>query len=707
MDLSFNYVVKIKTVVFAVIHEASSPDEKALVEAAASLGLSLVSTLPDPVDNETRRLIIERRLPVEDIDTVAEHQRQQVDKLEYLVDAVLEFDSVRKRMTVMARHPDGTFNIHSKGAESSMLEPEACSGSNSRSRTLALDKAAEFALEGLRTLVYCTRQLSAEEYHQLLADHRAALSSLGKNRSVALKSSMLKIESGLEVVGVTGVEDRLQTGVKECLQDLRDAGIQIWVLTGDKEETAVTVSQAAGHFPERMTLLRITGCSEYEKVAYQLFQHLDGLDARNEQRRLQKRRRNQPKHESPVTIVERAYSPSVEEVNEVIMAAADQENETQSKDNPLDLTKLFKLRRRLMGFVSPHLKNRGIPRKPSRRGRSKVGASGESVGLIIDGISLAHALHPSLRIAFLDLCMSVTTVLCCRMTPLQKAAIIELIHVGLKEGSKQGGGAPVTAAVGDGGNDVSMLLQANVGIGIYGKEGREAVRAADYAIPQFQLTILLTLVHRHLRRLFLVHGQWSYHRISMTMVMFYHKCVTFVTTQIALTFYSGFSANSWFTSIHYTLYNLTFTSLTNLLFGFFEKHLTDEQLLQHPRLYRLTVQHANLRVWYITLWVLDGVWQGLTIFYSVYFFLAGNEGHMSAIFLTLDASPRNQFDFTLCGCACLIYVIISVNIRAMLHTRDFNVVVIVGLVITAVGNLALLMIIQASFKKKLSHLLFT
>ncbi|KAF7255003.1 hypothetical protein EG68_11770 [Paragonimus skrjabini miyazakii] len=290
--------------------------------------------------------------------------------------------------------------------------------------------------------------------------------------------------------------------------------------------------------------------------------------------------------------------------------------------------------------------------------------------------------------AFLDLCMSVTTVLCCRMTPLQKASIIELVHVGLKERSKQGGGAPVTAAVGDGGNDVSMLLQANVGIGIYGKEGREAVRAADYAIPQFQ----------HLRRLLLVHGQWSYHRISMTMVMFYHKCVTFVTTQIALNFYSGISANSWFTSFHYTLYNLTFTALTNLLFGIFEKHLTDKQLLQHPRLYRLTIQHANLRAWYVILWVLDGVWQGLVIFYSVYFFLAGNEDYASAIFLTLDASPRNQFDFTLCGCACLVYVIISVNIRAMLHTRDFNVAVAIGLVITAVGNLILLMILQLFVK---------
>ncbi|KAF7233151.1 hypothetical protein EG68_11139 [Paragonimus skrjabini miyazakii] len=207
---------------------------------------------------------------------------------------------------------------------------------------------------------------------------------------------MLRIESGLEVLGVTGVEDKLQTGVKECLEDLRDAGIQIWVLTGDKEETAVTVSQAAGHFPERMTLLRITSCSDYEKVAYQLFQHLGGLDARKEQRRLQKRRRKQPRHESPVITVERVYSPSVEEVNEVIMTAADLKKTAHSKEKSRDHKKLLKLRKRLMRFVSPHLEDNKTPRKPNRRGSSKVGASGESIGLVIDGNSLAYALHVSL-----------------------------------------------------------------------------------------------------------------------------------------------------------------------------------------------------------------------------------------------------------------------------------------------------------------------
>ncbi|KAA3680385.1 phospholipid-translocating ATPase [Paragonimus westermani] len=416
------------------LEKASSPDDRALVEAAALLGLRLVSTQPDPNDNETRRLLIECRLT----EATTDSREEAVTRLEYLVDAVLEFDSLRKRMTVMARHPDGTFNIHSKGAESSMLEPEVCSGSNSRIRTMALNRANDFAVGGLRTLVFATRQLTAEEYYQLLSEHRAALCLLGNARSQALKASGLKIESGLEVLGVTGVEDKLQTGVKECLEDLRNAGIQIWVLTGDKEETAVTVSQAAGHFPERMALLRITGCSDYEAVAYQIFQHLSGLDARDEQRRVQERRRKKNNftldYEPPLTVL-RVYGPSMEEVDEVIMTTIELQEDEQSEDRLKNFKNPSGSRKRLIGFVNSQQKGKKVLRKPNRRGRFK------------------------------------------------KASIVELVHVGLAE---QCGDSPVTAAIGDGGNDVSMLLQANVGIGIYGKEGREAARAADYAIPQFQ-----------------------------------------------------------------------------------------------------------------------------------------------------------------------------------------------------------------------------
>ncbi|VDN11646.1 unnamed protein product [Dibothriocephalus latus] len=89
-----------------------------------------------------------------------------------------------------------------------------------------------------------------------------------------------------------------------------------------------------------------------------------------------------------------------------------------------------------------------------------------------------------LRRDFLRLCLETAAVLCCRLTPFQKAAVVKLVAEGMKHVT--GRKAPVTAAVGDGGNDVAMLLQANVGIGIYGNEGRQAVCAADYAVPLFK-----------------------------------------------------------------------------------------------------------------------------------------------------------------------------------------------------------------------------
>ncbi|KAF6770581.1 hypothetical protein AHF37_11263, partial [Paragonimus kellicotti] len=189
--------------------------------------------------------------------------------------------------------------------------------------------------------------------------------------------------------------------------------------------------------------------------------------------------------------------------------------------------------------------------------------------------------QPTLREAFLDLCMNVTTVLCCRMTPLQKAGVVQLVQVGLSPSNGCQGG-PVTAAVGDGGNDVAMLLQASVGIGIYGKEGLDAARAGDYSIPEF----------RHLTELFILHGHWAYHRLSFTMNLFYYKCTALVTTQILLAFYSGFSQMVSFGSLLFALYNLTMTSLGCLLYGMFERHLPDHVLLTRPYLYRLTLDRT-------------------------------------------------------------------------------------------------------------------
>ncbi|TGZ61385.1 hypothetical protein CRM22_008025 [Opisthorchis felineus] len=466
-------------------YQANSPDEKALVDAASKLGMVLTSTKPDPHYESARRLAFQ---------TNWGRSHTDVTTQEFIVDATLEFDHTRRRMTVMVRHPDGTCHIHSKGAESSMLELNVCSQSSSEIRTKALERVNEIALAGLRTLVFATKQLSQDEYQQLLDERRMALSRFGEARRDALRASTERIESGLELLAITGIEDKLQTGVKECLENLRAAGIQVWVLTGDKEETAITVSQSAGHFPESMTIIRITGCTDFTSVAELVFKHLQGLDARYEQARLNQCR---PRSKPEVSAGMRWLSPTLDEIDEVVCTAAQLAVAPDPEKKKSDLVniktvrgKIRRFREKITQYGSETNMQSQPYRVPGRRGRTKTGTSDESVGLVIDGASLVHALHPSLRAAFLDLCMNVTTVLCCRMSPMQKASMVELVHVGLGEAHR--GYRPVTAAIGDGGNDVSMILQANVGIGIYGKEGKEAARAADYVLPQFRSPAMQT-----------------------------------------------------------------------------------------------------------------------------------------------------------------------------------------------------------------------
>ncbi|TGZ61384.1 hypothetical protein CRM22_008024 [Opisthorchis felineus] len=640
---------------------ATSADERALVEGAAKLGLILISTDPDPEKAGARRLVIKRQQRQTAEDNDGDCMTSAYTE-EYVVDATLEFDPQRKQMTVMVRYPDGTFHIHSKGAEARLLEPEICSQSSSEIRTLALERANEFGRSGLRTLMYATRQVDSAEYHKLLGERERAMRQFGEDRRQALKTSTDRIESGLSLVAVTGVEDKLQPGVKECLINLREAGIKVWVLTGDKEETAVTVSQASGHFSESMKLLRITGFREFDEVAECIYNHLGGIDAGYEQRSAIR----------DETLTRRTVKNAHAGVSEETLE--EDVNGTRKKSTRF-MQKFRVVSHRMLACISR------VKRKCQRH--PQASPLTEAIGLVIDGVSLQHALHPSLRMAFLDLCMKVTTVLCCRMTPLQKASVVKLVQVGLSELTH--GSKPVTAAVGDGGNDVSMILQANVGIGISGEEGKEATCAADFVLPQF----------RYLQRLLLVHGHWCCHRISYTILLFYYKCITWVTVNLLVVFYSGFSATTWCSSIIFGLYNAPVTALSIFFFGIFERPLTDDQLLENPKLYRLISRNANLRLWRFLLFVLDGMWQGTVIFYSVYLFLAGGGMFSEATFID-PSSHGSYFDISLCGGSSIVYAVISVNLRVVLTSRDINLPLGGSILFTLASYLLFLMFYQFS-----------
>ena len=249
--------------------------------------------------------------------------------------------------------------------------------------------------------------------------------------------AQISIEQKLTLVGATAVEDKLQDGVTETIRDLRKAGIKIWVLTGDKLETAVSVATSCGLIDgdmERMILAR------------------------------------------------QKDSDSCGEVVNRYVTASELDGQTTS-----------------------------LSAKPKY--------------LIVDGRSLHLAMKHHLE-KFKTLCSKCSVVVCCRMSPIQKAEVVRMVKMSRE--------SPVTAAIGDGANDVSMIQEAHVGFGLMGREGRQAVNAADFAFSRF----------RFLKPVLLVHGAFFYHRVSNLIHFFFYKNVIFVTPQVLFSFYNVFATQT-------------------------------------------------------------------------------------------------------------------------------------------------------------------
>jgi phospholipid-transporting ATPase len=177
------------------------------------------------------------------------------------------------------------------------------------------------------------------------------------------------------------------------------------------------------------------------------------------------------------------------------------------------------------------------------------------IGMVIDGHSLGFALHDHTE-AFLTLGKACRSVICCRVTPLQKALVVRVV----KQGEQR-----ISLAIGDGANDVSMIQEAHVGVGIFGREGTQAARASDYAIVQFC----------HLKKLLCVHGRYSYLRVTGIIQYSFYKNLSFTLSMLYFSFYNGFSGQTLYDSWVITLYNIVFTSIPPFFFGLFEKDLSE------------------------------------------------------------------------------------------------------------------------------------
>ncbi|KAG8142419.1 hypothetical protein E2320_006332 [Naja naja] len=198
---------------------------------------------------------------------------------------------------------------------------------------------------------------------------------------------------------------------------------------------------------------------------------------------------------------------------------------------------------------------------PKPRSPSGAVAPSRRFALIINGPTLEFALHRRLQNAFMQLARKVRAVICCRATPLQKSKMASIASFCFE---------------GDGANDVSMIQVADIGIGISGQEGMQAVLASDFAISQFQ----------HLRKLLFVHGHWCYTRLANMILYFFYKNLAYVSLLFWYQFFCGFSGTPMIDYWSLIFFNLLFTSVPPVIYGVFDKDVSAETLMKHPELYK-------------------------------------------------------------------------------------------------------------------------
>lgn len=378
-------------------YQAASPDEGALVEGAVLMGYQFTARKPRSVQITVKGV-----------------------EYEYELLAVCEFNSTRKRMSAIFRCPDGQIRCYCKGADTVILE--RLNPNNNPHTDVTLLHLEEYASEGLRTLCLAMREIPEQEFQEWWKIFDRAQTTVSGNRADELDKAAELLERDFYLLGATAIEDRLQDGVPETIHTLQEAGIKVWVLTGDRQETAINIGMSCKLVSEDMTLLIVN-----------------------------------------------------------------EETAAMTRDNIQK--KLDAIRNQGDGNIAM-----------------------DTLALVIDGKSLTYALEKDLEKNFLDLAVMCKAVICCRVSPLQKALVVKLVKRHLKA---------ILLAIGDGANDVSMIQAAHIGVGISGMEGLQAARSADVAIGQF----------RYLRKLLLVHGAWSYQRVCKVILYSFYKNITLYMTQ--------------------------------------------------------------------------------------------------------------------------------------------------------------------------------
>ncbi|KAK8170391.1 hypothetical protein BC567DRAFT_210210 [Phyllosticta citribraziliensis] len=360
----------------------------------------------------------------------------------------------------------------------------------------------DFATEGLRTLLYGYRFLDDNEYQSWKKIYHDATTSLVDRQNMIERAGEM-IEQDLELAGATAIEDKLQKGVPQAIEKLRRANIKMWMLTGDKRETAINI----GHSCRLIKDYSATTILDFE--------------AGN---------------------VEQSIAGAIVDISE------------------------------------------------GRVAHSVVVVDGQTLAMIESDAGL-HAL-------FFDLVVMADSVVCCRASPSQKAGLVNMVRKRVKS---------VTLAIGDGANDIAMIQEAHVGIGITGKEGLQAARVSDYSMAQF----------RFLTKLLLVHGRWNYNRVCKYTVSTFWKEFVFYLTQALYQRWVGYTGTSLYESWSLSMFNTLFTSLPVIVLGIFEQDLKPSTLLAVPELYTKGQRNGGFNFKIYLGWMFMASSEAMVIFFCM------------------------------------------------------------------------------------------
>ncbi|KAH7175458.1 hypothetical protein EDB81DRAFT_635374 [Dactylonectria macrodidyma] len=544
-----------------MIFKAQSPDEEALVATARDMGFTVLGNSGDGIN----------------LNVLGEERHYQILN-------TIEFNSTRKRMSSIVRMPDGRITLICKGADS-VIYARLKKGEQRELRRETAEHLEMFAREGLRTLCIAHKDISEEEYRVWKAEHDIAASAL-EGREEKLEAVAEHIEQDLFLLGGTAIEDRLQDGVPDTIALLGDAGIKLWVLTGDKVETAINIGFSCNLLNNDMELIHI----------------------------------------------------KVEE---------DESGET-SDDTFLEMAEKL---------LDDNLQTFGITGSDEdlAQARKSHEAPAPTHGVVVDGFTLRWVLNERLKQKFLLLCKQCKSVLCCRVSPAQKAAVVSMVKNGLDV---------MTLSIGDGANDVAMIQEADVGVGIAGVEGRQAAMSSDYAVAQF----------RFLSRLVLVHGRWSYRRLAESISNFFYKNMVWTFGIFWYEIFCDFDMTYLFDYTYILMFNLFFTSVPVAIMGVLDQDVSDKVSLAVPQLYRRGIERLEWTQRKFWLYMADGIYQSVMVFFIPYLLF------MDGTFVTMNG--LNVEDRVRFGAYIAHPAVLTINMYILINTYRWDWLMLLIVVIS-------------------------